>query len=466
MWGNDEDQLLDESTPTVKENSEWGGIIGYISGFWSGNPEPPPDILSKLEKPLTYDGTPKPGLIQRVFDTSNSYPHTPDVIDVREPPSPDVTPKFQVSVVFDENLDEEKLLQAINSVKSNLSIKTTEHIGHYSPTLKPKLLPETPKKNILLDNMKPVTPSVSTLKSPIIGLKDLDVVSETRISTFRSLLMEDDVDLNKLTQLSWSGIPQEVRSQVWKLLTGYLSCNKTRREKNLERKRREYFENVEKYFDNSVKKTNVENGQWIQIQKDSIRTHPDIFRQDRMREALERILYVWALRHPASGYVQGMNDLTTPFMILFLTDYVEGDVFTCDTNIIDESNFREIEADTYWCFTFFVNFIQDHYTFAQPGIQRMVHKLEEIITKIDPELHHHLMEEKLEYMQFTLRWMNCLLMREIPLRLCIRLFDTYLAEGSTSTSFSSLHTYVCAAFLKTWSSKLMKMDNSIFGHSI
>jgi hypothetical protein len=33
---------------------------------------------------------------------------------------------------------------------------------------------------------------------------------------------------------------------------------------------------------------------------------------------MERMLYVWALRHPASSYVQGMNDIVTPFFLLFL----------------------------------------------------------------------------------------------------------------------------------------------------
>ena len=32
----------------------------------------------------------------------------------------------------------------------------------------------------------------------------------------------------------------------------------------------------------------------------------------------ERILYIWAMRHPASGYVQGINDLVTPFFVVFL----------------------------------------------------------------------------------------------------------------------------------------------------
>jgi hypothetical protein len=40
------------------------------------------------------------------------------------------------------------------------------------------------------------------------------------------------------------------------------------------------------------------------------------------RQSLERILYVWAIRHPASGYVQGINDLVTPFFEVFLSAYV------------------------------------------------------------------------------------------------------------------------------------------------
>ena len=39
-------------------------------------------------------------------------------------------------------------------------------------------------------------------------------------------------------------------------------------------------------------------------------------------QCLERILYVWAIRHPASGYVQGINDLATPFFEVFLSAYL------------------------------------------------------------------------------------------------------------------------------------------------
>lgn len=36
----------------------------------------------------------------------------------------------------------------------------------------------------------------------------------------------------------------------------------------------------------------------------------------------ERILYIWAMRHPASGYVQGINDLVTPFFVVFLQEII------------------------------------------------------------------------------------------------------------------------------------------------
>ena len=51
--------------------------------------------------------------------------------------------------------------------------------------------------------------------------------------------------------------------------------------------------------------------------------------------------------------------------------------------------------------------------------------------------------------------MNCLLVRELPFSLAIRLWDTYLAEGARMRDFL---TYVLAAFLLTWAPELRRMD--------
>lgn len=48
-----------------------------------------------------------------------------------------------------------------------------------------------------------------------------------------------------------------------------------------------------------------------------------IFQQTVVQELFERILFIWAIRHPASGYVQGINDLVTPFFVVFLSEFID-----------------------------------------------------------------------------------------------------------------------------------------------
>lgn len=42
-----------------------------------------------------------------------------------------------------------------------------------------------------------------------------------------------------------------------------------------------------------------------------------------------------------------------------------------------------IEADTFWCLTRLLDGIQDNYIFAQPGIQRSVKRMAELVARID-----------------------------------------------------------------------------------
>ena len=50
------------------------------------------------------------------------------------------------------------------------------------------------------------------------------------------------------------------------------------------------------------------------------------------------------------------------------------------------------------------------------------------VSLIEP-LNNHLEKNHVEYLQFAFRWMNNLLMREMPLRSTIRLWDTYLVSA-------------------------------------
>ncbi|CAL5348044.1 unnamed protein product [Camellia sinensis] len=119
-----------------------------------------------------------------------------------------------------------------------------------------------------------------------------------------------------------------------------------------------------------------------------------------------------AIRHPASGYVQGINDLATPFLVVFLSEYLEGSVDNWSISDLPLEKISNIEADCYWCLSKLLDGMQDHYTFAQPGIQRLVFKLKELVRRIDEPVSRHMEEQGLEFLQFAFRWFNCLLIRE------------------------------------------------------
>lgn len=93
-----------------------------------------------------------------------------------------------------------------------------------------------------------------------------------------------------------------------------------------------------------------------------------------------------AIRHPASGYVQGINDLATPFMVVFLSEHLEGDIDNWSISDLSSDKISNMEADCYWCLSALLDGMQDHYTFAQPGIQRLVFKLKELVRRIDGTL--------------------------------------------------------------------------------
>jgi hypothetical protein len=81
-------------------------------------------------------------------------------------------------------------------------------------------------------------------------------------------------------------------------------------------------------------------------------------------------------------------------------------------------------------------------------------RLEDLVRRNDIELHNHLMEEGLQYMQFSFRWMNCLLLREFPLRAMLRVWDTYFAEDH---GFENLHVNVCAVLLIEYKVQIKSM---------
>ncbi|KAM8975302.1 TBC1 domain family member 22B isoform 2-T2 [Pelodytes ibericus] len=346
-------------------------------------------------------------------------------------------------------------LQEENCCQASVIKSTSEDQLHRVTADNPSLTKPLRKQQSL--PLRPIIPLVARISDQnASGAPPMTVREKTRLEKFRQLLSCSNTDLEELRKCSWPGIPREVRPTTWRLLSGYLPANKERRILTLQRKREEYFGFIEQYYDSR----NEENHQdtYRQIHIDIPRTNPliPLFQQPLVQEIFERILFIWAIRHPASGYVQGINDLVTPFFVVFLSEHVEEDVENFDVASLSQDTLRNIEADSFWCMSKLLDGIQDNYTFAQPGIQTKVKALEELVSRIDDQVHFHFLKYEVEYLQFAFRWMNNLLMRELPLRCTIRLWDTYQAE---SEGFSHFHLYVCAAFLIKWRKEILDEED-------
>lgn len=309
-----------------------------------------------------------------------------------------------------------------------------------------------PANSLHLISHPPVPPGAS--------VKELEAHSAriTRINKFKKILQASTINLPELREAAWSGLPPEVRAMSWQILLNYLPTSSDRRVATLERKRKEYLDGVRQAFERPSTTTQTSsnpghsktsssgNGRgldeaiWHQIAIDVPRTNPhlELYSYEATQRSLERILYLWALRHPASGYVQGINDLVSPFYQVFLAQYISSpDIETgMDPGQLPRAVLDAVEADSFWCLSRLLEGIQDNYVHAQPGIQRQVAALRDLTARIDSRLARHMESEGVEFMQFSFRWMNCLLMREVSVRNTIRMWDTYLVRTRTPTHSS------------------------------
>ena len=319
--------------------------------------------------------------------------------------------------------------------------------------------------------------------------KKISQKNQKIIKKIKEICSQDFISIEELRNICWKGIPFEdplIRAECWKILLGLYPLKKELKISIIQRKKDEYIDMCNVYSNALSNPEEVMNEEELkiyrQIQKDNPRTMPEssLFQNSKIQFMLTRVLYIWSLflyfinilfllinksfkrlRHPASGYVQGFNDLCIPFFIVyFLEKFPEKNIDTIlklnETELkkLSEDNFIEIETTIYFSLTKLLDRIQTNYTINQPGIIKMIKKMELIVEKVDPKLYDYLKKFEIDYVQFCFRWMNCFLIREFPVKLILRLWDAYFSEEK---GFSEFHLYVCACLLLTFSEKLKAM---------
>jgi hypothetical protein len=303
----------------------------------------------------------------------------------------------------------------------------------------------------------------------------------------RALLEQPVVDVDALRRHCWFSCPPDSRRAAWSLLLDFWPATAASRARVLQRKRAEYHDCIQRHYaphdwgavldaasstHSTPSNASVGSEELVtirQVRKDVPRTANSIavVSHPTIQSMLERVLFTWAVRHPASGYVQGMNDLTLPFLYVVLADYMDAEdkgniaalLSLSAPNVVTwlsslgDGMLRDVEADTYWLTATFISSVQDNFTYNQSGAHAMVAKLEQVLRTTDPQLTMHLGELGIHFPEFAFRWMNCFLLRELSPLQAVRLWDTYLCD---LVDFAEMHIYVCTAMLRLWADTISR----------
>ena len=309
------------------------------------------------------------------------------------------------------------------------------------------------------------TPPIS-LPTPYSSPTNSAPTSQKREEQIAEILKQPVVDLEKIRTMAWAGLPDIYRAEIWRLFLDYEPVSKNMRQATLEHKRNDYFDCLERVYSESQRHlwTNAQKQTIQQILRDLPRTNVPLLRNLKVQNLFERVLFVWSVRHPASGYVQGMNDLLQPFFFAFLIPHCDSTDPLVISKLENIDNFseevmKEIEADCFWCFSKLLDGLQDLYTKDQPGLYKMLELLQTVVARVNPNLSQHIIDEDIQYQEFAFRWINCLLVREFSVSIIFRIWDNYLSHHNR---IATTHVYVCAALMDSMSSKLMTLSHADF----
>ena len=103
-------------------------------------------------------------------------------------------------------------------------------------------------------------------------------------------------------------------------------------------------------------------------------------------EAIQRILFVYAVLNSGVGYIQGMNELMGPLYY----------VVANDTN---DDGRAHAEADTFWLFVQLMSewkdlFVKSLDADQRTGVGASLQRLQDVVQRRDPELYRNLVRPR------------------------------------------------------------------------
>ena len=144
----------------------------------------------------------------------------------------------------------------------------------------------------------------------------------------------------------------------------------------------------------------------------------NIFENESHCDVIERILYIYSKLNKEVGYVQGMNELIAPIYYCFCID----------TTV----NMENVEADSFWCFTFLMKDIKKLFLKEndnkKEGILDRIFVLELIISKLQKNIYAIFKKNNVSIFNFAFSWINLFFSQEFLMPDILRLWDIIFSE--------------------------------------
>ena len=290
-----------------------------------------------------------------------------------------------------------------------------------------------------------------------------DYMPENQINNSFSLI-NSSKNLDDLKKKLYNNIGKKIRPESWRLLLKYTSLSQNSM-RVLKTKREEYKNFTNNHKEEKYLKSNDQKiiDTITLINKDVLRTLPDsyIFRNKQVQNSIKRILLIYSIRHPSNQYAQGMNDIVAPIFAVYISELFNTDYITLENNIrqyeksITEKILLKAEADTYYSLSLLLLTMKANYLKGFQGVHENLRKLDLLLKKSDINLYNHLKNNDVEVYHFGFRWCFCLLMREFPIELSIKVIDFYLVEDYPPIE---LCVYLMLALLLKFSFRVKKLQ--------
>ncbi|KAM3134472.1 hypothetical protein pb186bvf_013438 [Paramecium bursaria] len=258
------------------------------------------------------------------------------------------------------------------------------------------------------------------------------------------ILNQELVDIDMLTKMVHLGFDDEtfqLRGVVWRLLLGYLPPKQSMWQQIILKNKENYNELIDENIKPAMcakndhplsRSTDSSWNNYFKDQQMMSQIQKDVSRTRNTDGRITKILFLWCKLNKTT-YIQGMNEVAALITRFFAFNH-------------DKSPFKEFaESDAFFCFSIIMTSMKANFNSLQESIifKEKVRKFTDLLKKVDPKLHDHLISIQVNFSIFCWKWFIAWLAQDFAIQDTLRIWDALICHQDKD---EFIH-YLCVSIL-------------------